>query len=815
MSRWSTALLFASLFVPVVYGADVPESVAPLWNAVSSPVMDPAKSAHVENLVINRDIMRFTFKDGTIQFTQPVNGVVFGAVFHGTGQVEVSRPNALEAQQLMFFTKQDKLSMTFTDATFSFSDGFYDEVAGQVKWQSSGPANDDLYAHRQHEREDLGAEYLPRLFKGLLSSDRKRTAYLLADLKTKERSWVEFRSDAMQLEELRVGHWADMTVGKHRDVWMNFPAAGRDPHHAYDDPAAREDFVFPAYDINVNLADNGLLSATTKATIHPRYSGERILLFSLDSNLRVSKIEDGQGRALEYFQAQERKDREQSYGDYVVVALKEPLKAEENQTLTFQYAGKHVVIKVGPGNYFCHSFGWYPTRFDNEFGVDTFAFRSDFNLTFRNPKKYSLVATGSKVNQTTDGKEAISTWKSDMPLAAAGFAFGDYKVTTRKVGDIDIEVYANSQPDELLSAIQLHFNNPIAELAGERDESGSAVGILTASSLGKTISLEMANTLNVFQNYFGPYPYKHIAVTNIIGSYGQGWPGLLYLGWFTFLDSTQRHALGIRDQVDVTDFFRGHESSHQWWGHRVGWKSYHDQWLSEGFAEFSGKLYVQYRQNQKEFYTQLRKDKDLLRTGDLKGHRIDTIGPIWLGRRIASSESGGRAYQDLVYSKGGYVLQMLREQLSDPRNADPDHLFKEMMWDYCKTFNNKPASTEDFKSIVEKHMLRYMDLDNNRKMDWFFNEYVYGVGMPHYSFHGTAQATADGKTHLNGQLVRTGVPDNWKDVVGIYAHIGDKVNRLGTLAVTGPTQTIDTTVAGKIDRISINDHEDLLAEVSQ
>jgi len=167
-----------------------------------------------------------------------------------------------------------------------------------------------------------------------------------------------------------------------------------------------------------------------------------------------------------------------------------------------------------------------------------------------------------------------------------------------------------------------------------------SLGNLTPAALGKTISIETANTLRVFESYFGPYPYKQLAVTNIIGSYGQGWPGLLYLGWFTFLDSTQQHELGLKNEVGLTDFFRGHESSHQWWGHRVGWKSYHDQWLSEGFAEFSGKLYVQYRQNQKEFLTQFRKDKELLNTGDIKNHQIDSLGPIWMGQRIRSSETG-------------------------------------------------------------------------------------------------------------------------------------------------------------------------------
>jgi len=75
------------------------------------------------------------------------------------------------------------------------------------------------------------------------------------------------------------------------------------------------------------------------------------------------------------------------------------------------------------------------------------------------------VATGQKTGETTDGKELITTWKSDIPLAAAGFAFGDYKLFTDKVGDVEIQVYANNQPDDLLQSIQRAFNNPVDELA--------------------------------------------------------------------------------------------------------------------------------------------------------------------------------------------------------------------------------------------------------------------------------------------------------------------------------------------------------------
>ena len=143
---------------------------AAIWSAVSAPAMDATKSAHVENVTIVRDAVRITLLDGRLQLAQPANGVVFGAVFHGAGRVEAAPPNALEGQQLRLFTKQDKLNMTFTEATFSFTDGFLDEVSKQVKWQPGGPAADDLYANRQKDREDIGAEYLPRLFKSVATA---------------------------------------------------------------------------------------------------------------------------------------------------------------------------------------------------------------------------------------------------------------------------------------------------------------------------------------------------------------------------------------------------------------------------------------------------------------------------------------------------------------------------------------------------------------------------------------------------------------------------------------------------------------------
>jgi peptidase M1-like protein len=777
-------------------------SAATVWNALSAPAVDPGRSAHAENVDIVRDQIHINLTDGTIQFTQPVNGVVFGAVFHGKGRLHAIPPNPQEAQQLRLFTKQDRLSVEFTDATFSFTDGVLDEVGRQVKWQASGPASGDLYAKRQKEREDLGESSIPRLLQSILSADRARTAYFLADLKT-DKGWVQVHDDALDAEEMAVGRWVDVGPFKIFDTWMSFPA-GRTSAEAWKDPQAKEDFVIRSYKIDAAVTSGAELNATAHLDLEPRLAGQSVLIFNLDANLRLESIKDSSNNALAFYQSRETKDRNQSYGDYVAVILARPLAVGTPLSLEFRYGGKRAIRKAGTGNYFCESSGWYPER------PNSFSARADFDLTFHSPKNSVLVATGEKTSDTVDGGTRITTWKSEIPLAVAGFAYGDYKVTNDKAGEVVIDIYANRSPDDVMTQVQRYFES------GQGTQQ-AAVGSMSPSVMAKTMGTEIANAVRVYSAWYGPFPYRHISVTSlpISYSYGQGWPGLLYLWSGSFLDSTQRNAIGIRDQTAVTDFFRGHETSHQWWGHRVGWKSYHDQWLSEGFAEFSGNLYVQYRQNMKEYLSGWRKEKETLRKSDLNGHKVEELGSIWMGERIRSSITNPGSYQDLIYSKGGYVLQMLRMQLMNPRDQDPDHAFKEMMQDYCKTFDNKAASTEDFKAIVEKHMTHGMDLDGNHKMDWFFNQYVYGTGEAKYTFRSSSEATADGKTHIKGEINRAGVPDNWKDAVPLYAHIGDKTIKMGLIGVTQANQPFDFAIAGKIDRVSINDFEDLLAEVKQ
>jgi len=776
-----------------------------VWKTLWQPAFDANKSANVKELTLVRDRIRITLTDGFLHFMHPTNGIVFGATFHGNGRLQVEPPNAQETQQLRFFTKQDILDMQFTDATFSFTDNTFEEVAGKIQWAPSAAGADDLYTKRQQQREDLGAELLPRLYKSLLSTDHKRTAVFFADLKTKDKGWIELRIDALEPEEILVGRRVDVGPAKRLDIWMSFPAGARSPADAWRNPLEKEDIIIRGYRINATVTGGAELSATTRVTLEPRLAGERVLLFLLDSNLRVDKVTDAQDRSLEFYQSRERKDRSQSYGSYVAVVLPEPTQTGQTQALDFHYVGKRVVRQMGPGNYFCESFGWYPTR------ENSFAFRSNFELNFRVPKRYALVATGNKVGETTDGDWAISTWKSDPPLAVAGFAFGDYKVYTEKAGSVDVEIYANREPDDFMLAIR---NITQGAMPGQSTFGMPALGSLSPAALVKPMAAEVGNTIRLFEAFFGPYPYKHLAVTNIPFSYGQGWPNLIYLSMLSFLDSTQRNALGIKEHVLLTDFFRAHESSHQWWGHRVGWKSYHDQWLSEGFAEFSGNLYVQYRRNQKEYMDRLHKDKQDLLNRDIHNHVYESVGPVWMGLRLSSSESPG-GYSTVIYKKGGYILHMLRMMLDDARSQNPDQRFQAMMQDFCRTFENKAASTEDFKAIVEKHMTRAMDLEGNHRMDWFFRQYVYGMGIPQYRFSYRTEEAGEGKWKITGSVTREGMPDTWMDILPLYLHRGGEVRRLGFVAAVKKQTPFEFVLPLKPEKLSLNDNDDILADIKQ
>jgi aminopeptidase N len=234
-----------------------------------------------------------------------------------------------------------------------------------------------------------------------------------------------------------------------------------------------------------------------------------------------------------------------------------------------------------------------------------------------------------------------------------------------------------------------------------------------------------------------------------------------------------------------------HEIAHQWWGHMVGFNSYRDQWMSEGFSDMSAAMFLQYIYGQKNLddYHQFWADQRLFLTQKNKeGRRPIDVGPLTLGYRLATAKSGFDIPRRLIYPKGAYILQMVRFMLYDTSGGDPDARFKACMHDFTKTYANRIASTEDFKAILEKYMTQQMDIDKNHRMDWFFDEYVYGTEYPSYKFEHSFSNNADGDVVLNFKLTQSDVSKDFVMLMPIYLELANgKVARLGSAQVAGST----------------------------
>ena len=138
---------------------------------------------------------------------------------------------------------------------------------------------------------------------------------------------------------------------------------------------------------------------------------------------------------------------------------------------------------------------------------------------------------------------------------------------------------------------------------------------------------------------------------------------------------------------------------------------------------------------------------------------------------------------------------MVRMMLYDTQAEDPDARFKQLMHDFVSTHTLKPATTEDFKAAIERHMIAPMNVTGDGKMDWFFNEWVYGTGLPAYKFDHNFGRAPDGSISLHVKLTQSGVDDSFVMPVAIYLELpSGRVARIGMVPMKG-NSTFEKTIA--------------------
>src|SRR5215469_17381632 len=238
--------------------------------------------------------------------------------------------------------------------------------------------------------------------------------------------------------------------------------------------------------------------------------------------------------------------------------------------------------------------------------------------------------------------------------------------------------------------------------------------------------------------------------------------------------------------------------------------------MSEGFAELSASLYIQsaYSSEPQKYDQFWNEEHKPLIERNKEGFRAIDAGPVTMGYRLSNSREGFDITRHLVYPKGAYILHMIRMMMYDLQAGD--QRFKETMHDFVSTYAEQSATTENFKAVVEKHMTAGMDLDGNHKMDWFFNEYVYGTQLPSYKLDYSFDTGADGVILMNVNVAQSGVDDKFRMVVPVYLELDDgKVVFLGRMRLVGnsssPAKVPLKGLKARPRRALINYSDDVLA----
>jgi hypothetical protein len=731
--------------------------------------------ANVTNLVLKRDRVEMTLT-GTIYFSADVSGKTTGAVFIGDGVFSAPLPpNPYERANVKKLLDIDSaLTSDFKTAVFRFSDGTANILGKDRSPSTASPQAVALAAQfDQRIRKETGINLPARIALSILNQERQGFFFGTFDGGKRGRfSYVYDAQNRVPTDYFDINAGERGLIFKYdasrdnNDVWMAFHSLSdyTSGMATYSDLNSLVDITH--YDIDLDLtAPKKRMGLRTAISMQVKVGHTKAIPFIIGEGLSADSRNDRQMH-IEYAKvggmdvafAQEERD-----GGFLIF-LPAETSAAENLTLEIKLSGDFLTQPTSVGidnSYPVSNTSWYPRH--------GYLDRASFSLTFKHSKQWKVAAVGTRVSERpseTEKDVVITRYEMPHPVPFATFALGEFQRHTEMI----------------------------------KWESGAAPTPLEFNSIGYRqieepfMMAEMNNSVRYFAKLFGPYPYETYGAAFHPYGFGQGLPSLL------MLPDTDRDNTG-------TFAFIAHETAHQWWGNTVAWRSYRDQWLSEGFAEYSGVLYAGLRKNHdasKKLVDDMRLSLRSINSPSMgvgKGKLAD-LGPIILGHRLASKRSVF-GYQTLIYNKGGLVLRMLHFLFTDPTTGDGQPFF-DMMRAFTDRYREKTASTEDFQQIANEYFRQTPIARQHGLTDlnWFFREWVYEADLPSFQLKYQVDAEAGG-TFLTGTVTQEGVPGNWENVLPVVMKFGGK-QAVATILAAGPSSTFRLKIPQKPDKVELD-----------
>jgi hypothetical protein len=443
---------------------------------------------------------------------------------------------------------------------------------------------------------------------------------------------------------------------------------------------------------------------------------------SKNPTMVIKSIADGDGNELSWVKT----------GPYsALIIFPKAVSAGTKLTLKMQFLNMDSVYKVNPSYSAMDRGGWLPfVRFTDPI--------EKFDLTVKVKDKYRVLGVGKKMSDKTENGVNITRWSSDRPVSFPTVIFGDYiddgpkiKATKKDGTEIPVRVYVDKVSTHTLDDTSLKSEGDYEDRVAKFE--GGARGIR-----GKQLSAiadQAVNALNLYREVWGQdYKFAKLdLVADPMGEfYGQAPASMIYLGFGVFRGEGEV-AANMGGGADLSKFNKdvvAHETGHQWWGSLIGNANNRNYWFIESLTEYSAALFVENVRGRKAYEEKVADWRRNIMRFELLSS-VQDASALWGG------EFPGAAYVMNIYNKGPYAFHVMRETFGDEK-------FFRFLKELAAAFSEKQIVGRDIQQIAEKTF--------GGTMEWFFNEWFRGVGLPQFALLYDVRQTEDGKWLVEGKV---------------------------------------------------------------
>jgi hypothetical protein len=693
--------------------------------------LDSTRQFAARDFTIKAEDLELRLVEGSV-FSVNADGQETGLVLLGRGEMRFRPTPETERGQVAIFAGTDTLESEF-DAAYVRT-GYVDLHADRSRLvlQASDPR--EVRRAEQIFREESSKTFVLDL--GDLSTDAwsMLPSYgdFLAEIRSRRFDTLTYIRSASEAEDISVFH---RRGGRNISLYTSQEKLASRGRFFDEDEAAAYDVL----DYNVETAfspDRLWFDGRTQLRLRIRTSYAAQLNLKLADSLNVHAVYSDRFGYLFHLRAKGQ--------NLVLVNLPSGLLRDAEMTLTIAYRGRlqpqsperealmpgqtgdrrpplgeSIPVRLDPTYLYSGRSYWYAQAPASDYATAT--------MKISLPPPFSCVASGEMSSEsplTTRGADGETRreyeFKAERPVRYLAFVAGRF---TRAGG-----TNVTFDGSRLFGQPVGNGVEPVSTRTRPSARSDSLDLTVMASPFlvmrGRQLIDRAADIARFYQSIVGDSPYPTFTLTVIESVL----PGGHSPASFATLNQPMSNPplTWQNDPADFTgypEFFLAHEMAHQWWGQAVGWRNYHEQWLSEGIAQYFAALYAQHYRGEQVFTSMMRR----MRSSAIAQ---SPEGPVYLGYRLGHIDDNSRIFRALVYNKGAGVLHMLRGLIGD------EAFFAGLRRFYLGSRYQK-GSTEDLRFAME--------WESGRSLERFMERWIYGAALPDVTFSYRVESGREGQ----------------------------------------------------------------------